>query len=333
MTWMRGQFFDGRSSARCEVEVHIGIGGVVQVVGLDQPRDYTIADVSISERIGQTPRVFRFPDGSACEIADNDAVDAALEQLGATSVQHRVHRLESRWVHALAAGIAIVAIAWAAIQFGIPALARQVALSLPASADRALGRESLDLLDQSVFEPTQLTAGRQDELRKRFTAMTRDLDDGHDYRLEFRRGGSIGANALALPSGIVVITDELVDIAATDEELAAVLAHEIGHVVHRHSLRMLLQNSATSLLMVALVGDISSASVLVAGVPTVLVQAKHSRQFETEADDYAYAWLDRAGVPRRHFGAILQRLEEKYDGDATPSWLSTHPTAVKRIRD
>ena len=96
---------------------------------------------------------------------------------------------------------------------------------------------------------------------------------------------------------------------------------------------MLLQNSATSILMLALVGDISSASVLVASVPTVLVQAKHSRQFEAEADDYAYAWLDRAGIDRRNFGVILERLEEKYGGEDVPSWLSSHPPTAQRMRD
>ncbi len=333
MTWMRGQFFDGRSSEGRDVEVQVGIDGIVRLMGLEKPRDCRLADVTISERIGRTPRIMRFVDGSACEIADNDALDAALEQLDATSVQHRVHRLESRWRYAIAAVIAIVAIAWTAIQFGIPALSRQVAMALPASTDHALGRESLQILDHSIFEPTQLAPDRQDALRQRFAQMTRDLEDGHDYRLELRRGGRIGANALALPSGIVVMTDELVELAEVDDELAAVLAHEIGHVVHRHSLRMLLQNSATSLLMIALVGDISSASVLVASVPTVLVQAKHSREFETEADEYAYAWLDREGIPRQHFGAILQRLEEKYGADGVPSWISTHPSTAQRVRD
>jgi Zn-dependent protease with chaperone function len=129
------------------------------------------------------------------------------------------------------------------------------------------------------------------------------------------------------------MTDELVELSQSDDELAAVLAHEVGHVVHRHSLRMLLQNSATSILMVAIVGDISSASVLVASVPTVLVQARHSRQFEEEADDYAYAWLDRAGISRRTFGAILERLEEKYGGQDIPSWISSHPPTAQRVRD
>ena len=145
----------------------------------------------------------------------------------------------------------------------------------------------------------------------------------------------MGANAFALPSGIVVMTDELVDLAQADEELQVVLAHEIGHVVHRHSLRMLLQNSATSLLIIGLTGDVSSASVLVAGVPTALVQAKHSRQFENEADDYAYAWMDRNGVPHRYFTDMLERLEKKYGGAGSGalSWLSSHPSTAERIRD
>jgi Zn-dependent protease with chaperone function len=330
---MRGQFFDGRSSARYDVEVQIGIDRVVRVTGAGAPREYRLAEVEISERIGSTPRTLRFADGSACEIVDNDAVDAALEQLDLTSAQHRVHRLESRWHYALAAGIAIVLITWGAIQFGIPAVARHVAMALPASTDQALGRQSLELLDRTMFAPTELSPERQTAIRGRFAGITRDLQDGHDYRLEFRRGEGIGANAFALPSGIVVMTDELVALAQSDDELAAVLAHEVGHVVHRHSLRMLLQNSATSLLMLALVGDISSASVLVASVPTVLVQARHSRQFEAEADDYAYAWLDRAGISRRTFGAILARLEEKYGGQNIPSWISSHPPTAQRVRD
>ena len=330
---MRGQYFDGRSSAGSEVEVQIGVDRVVRVLGAGAPREYRIAEVEISERIGSTPRVLRFPDGGACEIADNDAVDAALAQLDLTSAQHHVHRLESRWHYAVAAGIAIVLVTWGAIQFGIPALARHVAMALPTSTDQALGRQSLELLDRTMLDATKLSGERQAAIRARFAEITRGLEDGHDYRLEFRHGEDVGANAFALPSGIVVMTDELVELSQSDDELAAVLAHEVGHVVHRHSLRMLLQNSATSILMVAIVGDISSASVLVASVPTVLVQAKHSRQFEEEADDYAYAWLDRAGISRRNFGAILERLEEKYGGKDIPSWISSHPPTAQRVRD
>ena len=335
MTRITGQYFDGTSSARRAVELEIGADARVRLMGLAEPREYPLAEVEISERIGRTPRQLRFPDGSACQVLDNDAVDAALEALDASSAQHDVHRLESRWTYALVALLALVGVVWAGIQFGIPALARRVAMLFPPQADALLGAQALDLLDSSYLEPSKLPPERQQQLRQEFERMTRELRDPHEYRLEFRLGGELGANAFALPSGIVVITDELVELAKADQELDAVLAHEIGHVVHRHSLRILLQGSATSLLMIALTGDVSSASVLVAGVPTALVQARYSRQFEAEADDFAYAWMDRNGVSHRYFSVMLQRLEEKYGKGAggALSWLSSHPATAERMRD
>ena len=105
-------------------------------------------------------------------------------------------------------------------------------------------------MDSVFFEPSQLHPARQAKLRSQFSSMQRELGDGPKLRLELRHGGSeIGPNAFALPAGIVVVTDELVLLAQHDEEIESVLAHEIGHVMHRHSLRMLLQGSASALLM------------------------------------------------------------------------------------
>ena len=81
--------------------------------------------------------------------------------------------------------------------------------------------------------------------------MQEQMDTGLPLRLELRAGGAIGPNAFALPSGIIMVTDELVRIAEHPEEFESVLAHEAGHMVHRHSLRMLLQGSASTLLMFA----------------------------------------------------------------------------------
>ena len=68
-------------------------------------------------------------------------------------------------------------------------------------------------------------------------------------RLEVRSAPQIGANAFALPSGIIVVTDELVALSEDDDELAAVIAHELGHVHHRHIMRTVIQNSAAALLV------------------------------------------------------------------------------------
>ena len=88
---------------------------------------------------------------------------------------------------------------------------------------------------------------------------------------------ALKANAFALPSGIVVLTDELEALAQHDDELSAVFAHEIGHVVHRHSMRMVIQHSASALLMLGLLGDVNSAtSVVAAGCGRYLRRGRRS---------------------------------------------------------
>jgi Zn-dependent protease with chaperone function len=203
---------------------------------------------------------------------------------------------------------------------------------MPLSVDAALGEGGLEAMDKTFFERSELPEERKQQLEARFDAMTAELKDAHEYRLEFRKGGHIGANAFALPSGIVVITDELIKLAQNDEEIIAVLAHEAGHVVHRHSLRMLLQNSGTAALMFALLGDVGSVSALAASLPTMMVHMKHSRDFEREADDYSRAWLRSHNIPTSRFGDLLKRLEKEQGG--TPSnamsYFSSHPDTQER---
>jgi len=140
-------------------------------------------------------------------------------------------------------------------------------------------------------------------------------------------------NAFALPDGTVVVTDALVDLAQADEELLAVLAHEIGHVVHRHALRGVLQNSAVALLVAFAMGDVLSVTSLAGALPTLIVEAKFSRDFEREADQYAVEFLRARRIPLRHGAAILKRLAER-GGDlpAGLEYLSSHPGIEERAR-
>jgi Zn-dependent protease with chaperone function len=144
---------------------------------------------------------------------------------------------------------------------------------------------------------------------------------------------------LPSPSGIVVLTDELVKIAKNDDEIVAVLAHELGHVERRHTMRHILQSSATGLVMATLTGDILSVTSLSATLPTALVEAKFSRDFEREADDAAARYLKTNGIPLRRFADILQRLQTEYDKktgkgkeeETFTGYLSTHPQTRERI--
>lgn len=331
-----GRYFDGRSSAPADATLEFGPEGTVRVHGLPAPVAAPILEVEISDRIGSVARRISFPDGGVFETHDNDAVDAALDAarhiVGLHHGSGLVHWLESRWPVAVGSLAGVVLISVAFLLWGVPAIANWAAEVMPASMDRAIGAGTLDVLDRAAFEPSELPPGRQRELEAEFTRMTSPLDDGHEYQLELRHGGALGANAFALPSGIVVMTDELVELSKSDDELRAVLAHEIGHVRGRHALRHLLQAAGVTAIATALLGDVSSISGILSAAPALL-DAKNSRDFETEADNFARQWLKENHVEESSFDAILCRLTKEEGADAGKKdfdFFSTHPATGKR---
>ncbi|MFX6702058.1 M48 family metallopeptidase, partial [Acinetobacter baumannii] len=98
-------------------------------------------------------------------------------------------------------------------------------------------------LDQHVLAPSKLDAQRAKGITSRFRALTAPMADAPDYQIVFRKS-RIGPNAFALPSGQIVVTDEIVQLLDDDDALMGVLAHELGHVHRRDLMRRLIQSSA-----------------------------------------------------------------------------------------
>ncbi|MDX1512673.1 MAG: M48 family metallopeptidase [Gammaproteobacteria bacterium] len=333
MIGVDADYYDGRSAARRIVRVEVLDNGEVSIHGDGVSRRLDSSELRISPRLGNTPRYLYLPDGARCEFADNDALDEVAARLGGRAANRLVHFLESRYATAVAALLLTVAAVFAAIEYGIPVLSRQVALSLPQEVEASLGREGLDALDRGVFGPSALGSAAQKRIRLLFDALAEDAQTDVNVRLELRSGKRLGANAFALPSGLIVITDEMIALTASDEELMAVMAHEIGHVKHRHILRQILQNSLTALLVAGLFGDLSSIAGLSATLPTFLVQQKYSRRFEREADAYAADVLGSRGLAVQHLVNVLERLAQE-DGGPEPdllTYLSSHPATRERI--
>lgn len=200
--------------------------------------------------------------------------------------------------------------------------------------EQALGDQSLVWLDDSDwFKPSGLDQSMQDRLRRKFAELSVDLPYAQYYRLEFRESGYIGANAFAMPGGTIVITDDMVKLAETDEEVLAVLAHEIGHVELRHVMRQVLQGSAVAVAAATLAGDAATLSAAVTGLPAVLAQAKYSRDFETEADDFAFQLLHKHAMSPEAFATVMERLESECGCEpGALDFLSTHPVTSERIK-
>ena len=337
MSKVRAAYFDGKSSTGRPVTLTLEEPEVVRLRGDGIDATWPLAELRVSGRIGSSSRRISFPDGAQCETGDNEAVDAMFAAHSPVG-ERLLQRWEGTLRYALAAVLLTIAAATAFTVWGIPALAKHVAFALPAETQSLIGGDALSALDQFVFAPSQLPRERQQALRRLCEGMSAGTPGVANLRLELRQGKRAGANAFALPSGIIVMTDELVAIAKDDAEIEAVLAHEIGHQRQRHLLRQFLQDSATALVLAAAIGDVTSITSLAAAAPTLLLRAKFSRDFEREADDFALDYLARRGIPAQKFADILQRMEERRPngknagkaGDVA-DYLSTHPSTRERI--
>ena len=304
--------------------------GTVRLAAEDDPEETLDFDaLRISPRLGNTPRKLTLPQGREFETLDNDTVDALMAERG-PKAHGWLHWLENRLGLVAAAAALVLVCGGLFVVYGVPAVAREAAFAVGPEWNARVGKGTLELLDQT-FEESELPEDRRAELSAQFDRVVERASDEHQYTLLFRGGGIIGANAFALPSGTIVLTDELVALADSDEELISVLAHEVGHVVHRHGLRQTIQSSMLAVTLVLLTGDLSSASAFVAALPTALAESSFSREFEREADDYAIEYLQAEGIDPNHFARMLARLEDQAGEGFELSFLATHPTTKERI--
>lgn len=327
-------YYDGRSARRHAVTLTLE-GDVVRVRGDGIDRIGTLHELRISEPMGEAPRLITFPDAAFCEVRDHAGLRALLEQSG-----HR-DSFVVRWQFSLgwiaASAVLCAAVFAAGYVWGLPWLAGHLAGQVPDKAIQAISEQTLATLDQALAEPSRLPAARQARIVRRFEQMAPPDGRSVPHRVVFRASDVLRANALALPSGTIVVTDGLVKLAKDDEEVLGVLAHELGHVRARHGLRLLLQGSIVGLVTAWYIGDVSS---ILAAAPAALLQASYSRDFEREADAYAAAMLRANHIPPAKLADLLERMEasrHKRDPAATatgglPDYLSGHPATAERLR-
>lgn len=324
-------YYDGRSSARRDVRVR-AYTTAIQIVADGLRVDVPLAKLRLDPPVSGTRRILHLPDGAQLQTDDSAAIEGLFPTGG--TIERWVHRLESRWPYALAAVALVAAFSWWGVVDGLPRAAQFAAALVPKTVEADLGAQTLEFIEGKLCKASALPAERQKAVQARFARLTAGLDDGYAYRLLPRDCPAMGANAFALPGGTVVITDALVKLAGNDDQIEAVLAHEVGHVHNRHGLRMGLQAAGLAALTAAVFGDTTSVLGLATALPVTLLQNGYSRDLETEADDYAFARLKQVGVSPRSFAdalALLEKDQAKRSGSERMGYFSTHPATAKRI--
>ncbi|MCA1441139.1 M48 family metallopeptidase [Ensifer sp. IC4062] len=290
-----------------------------------------LSAVEISPRVGAVPRRITFPDGSLFETSDNDAIDGFLTRKGRgrEGIIHRMERFHPR----LFAFVAVVILLGALIyRFALPALVEVAVAVTPPVVPRVMSVSTLEALDRTVLGDSELDAARRDRILEGFRAIAALSAGGEgDYTLNFRKGGAIGPNAFALPDGTLILTDELVELAGNDTEMiVGVLAHEIGHVELKHSLRQIYRAAGVAALIMLIAGDIGSGAedVLVQGGG--LLSLSYSRSAEAAADRHSVELMLKAGRDPTAIARFFQLIETKLEDHSETSIFSTHPGTPER---
>ncbi|MFP5306933.1 MAG: M48 family metallopeptidase [Gammaproteobacteria bacterium] len=321
-----GIYYDGRTTRQHAVSLRIDAAGI-DLRGDGVARRAALSDVRISEALASVPRLLRFADGAYCEVAESPQLRAHLAAAGYREGQ--VQRWQSSLRAAVAALLLLVLLVFAGYRWGLPHAATFAAAQVPEPVAAHLAQRTLDVVDAGLAQPSALDAPRRAQLEEHFRRLVHGRALPSSTRLLFRASPAFGANAFALPDGTVVLFDELVALAERDEQIVAVLAHELGYVERRHGMQLLLRNTVVGAAMLLWLGDISS---LLAAAPTVLLNASYSRELESEADRYAADLLRAHGIPARHLADMLERLAGAHERSAGADYLSSHPAPEQRIR-
>ena len=331
-----GTFYRSGGTQSCTAEISV----VDNTLTVTQPEltahSYSLSELAFSDAIPGVPTEIRFPNGDLFVVFDaNWRVSC---QSGNT-----VSFLESNKLTVmLSLLLAPILIYWL-IMVIMPAIASKSVDWLPDDVALYMGDQSFTVLENTFLEPSTLSKQQQNQIHKLFNNTLIQLDlSNKPYQVLTYHSPLFGANALALPNGTIVVTDDLVkqlndyDETKFESMLIAILLHEIGHVEENHSLRLVAQSLANAIVFALLFGDLETVGELLIGASSSLMQSSFSRDMEDEADEYALQKLSSLGYSPSAFADAMASFDngEFSDKDTNKilQYLSSHPAIQERIQ-
>lgn len=324
--WFDGQLGQGRP-----VEVSVQNGQL-----LFGDRQLPLAQVQWPERLRHGRRLMVLPGSGVLSFPDAEAFDAWADASG-----HRpglIERWQLSWAPALVALALITALFAAGWRWGLPWASDRIVERIPLAAEQPVGEQFMAYVDKQMLQPSELSEAEQRAWRDRFGRMLAQaraagMDVPEYWQLHFRRTTArLGPNAFAMLGGQMCVTDELLALLKDEPDaVLTILAHEAGHLQHRHALRNAVRTGVVAAAAGLWLGDFSS---FLNGLPILLASNGYRREFEHEADLFARDVARKGGVDPARIAVFFERIREKY-GEQAESPLaisfSSHPADGERI--
>ncbi len=228
-----------------------------------------------------------------------------------------------------------------------PVTGQRQRVSMSVEEERALGLQAVPEMARKmggILDPNRNPSAREvaavgQRLVERSDARRSPYADNfHFFLLDDDRT----VNAFALPGGQIFMTRGLLERLSSDDQIAAVLAHEIGHVVGRHSSEQMAkgelgQTLATAIGIGASDGNRDTARTMMAAMAAnQILQLRYGRADESESDEHGMRYMAQSGYDPHAMLELMQILKEASDGPSPPEFLSSHPlpeTRMARIKE
>jgi Zn-dependent protease with chaperone function len=320
-------YFDGATSRRREVTLRLGSvldlvedGAVAASWPLDTIRRVDSPPDRLRLRSTAAPPLARVETGdvamTALLVARCPALDAGR---GGPAQTGRI----IGW--SLAAACSIVGL----VIYGIPFAADRLAPLVPRAVEQRIG-DAVDVQFRALFGARVCDRSDGQAALASLAEKIR-IAGGITHPLDAHVLAEKTQNAVALPGGRIYLFDGLLQRAQSADEVAGILAHELGHVHHLHVMRSLIHNGGTSFLVGLLFGDVVGAGAVIFATRSLL-GASHSRESEQEADAFAFEVMRRLGRSPVPMAQLLLRItgeEGKQLGGFTI--LNSHPLTEDRL--
>jgi Zn-dependent protease with chaperone function len=326
LTPFPGRYFDGKTALQHVVTAQVSHHAVrVLDAAGNSVAVWPLEELRLVERFypGRPVRLTSEA-APACRLTvDDDGIYEALRAHGrlrrraSTGVGHGQRKLLA---------IAVVALLFiGGAVAGLPLASGPLAALVPLEWEEAMGERIVDGMAGSYGvcdEPAGLAA-----LHRLGDRLAANIDTPYSFKIRVIDVGMV--NAFAAPGGQVALLRGLIEKAESPDEVAGVLAHEMGHVVHRHPMRGLIRRLGLTVLISGLIGgDVAGEA------GALLVELSYSREDEAAADEAAVDILADAGLRADGLVAFFDRLggeaEEDQSSESFLTFFSTHPASETR---
>ena len=330
-------YFDGTCSARNDVVVETTAAGL-QIFSSDRHLldEWLYAELRRQAAPDGVLRLGRHGETMLARLEIRDAALAsAIEDRAVTLDRGGAAERRLRRKVVILSLAAVVSLIFTAI-IGVPVLATRVTPLVPIAVEQKLG-DAVDNQIRATLDTKHLGAGFFCDPGANAVAGRAALDKlvgklkaaaalPYPLRVDVVRRPDF--NAFALPGGHIYAFQGLIDRAQSPDEVAGVLAHEIGHVAHRDGTRTVLQAAGLSFLFGMMLGDFVGGGAVVIAAKTV-VRSSYSRRVEMSADLYSVGLMRKVGGDPRALATILTRVTT--DMDEGIKILADHPDTKDRV--